>query len=65
MDELHRAVTSLVEQAVKAEADPALTFEQLRALAVSVRDGREPRPVTCRLSPSRRRSPRLTEPWFC
>jgi radical SAM superfamily enzyme YgiQ (UPF0313 family) len=65
MDGLHSAVTLLVEKAAKTAADPALTFEQLRALAAAVRDGREPPAVTCRLSPTRRRSPRLTEPWFC
>ena len=65
MDELHRTVTLLVEKAAKADADPALTFEHIRALAAAVRDGREPTAVTCRLSPTRSRSPRLTEPWFC
>jgi hypothetical protein len=65
MDELHRAVSSLVEKAAKTDADPALTFEQLRALAAAVRDGREPAAVTCRLPLTRSRSPRLTEPWFC
>jgi radical SAM superfamily enzyme YgiQ (UPF0313 family) len=65
MDALHRAVTLLVEKAAKTDADPALTFEQLRALAAAVRDGREPTAVTCNLAPTRRRSPRLTEPWFC
>jgi hypothetical protein len=65
MDELHRAAMSLVEKAAKTDADPALTFEQLRALAVAVRDGREPAAVTSHLPLTRRRSPRLTEPWFC
>jgi radical SAM superfamily enzyme YgiQ (UPF0313 family) len=65
MDELHRAVTSLVEKVAKTDVDPALTFEHIRELATAVRDGREPRAVTCSLSPTRRRSPRLTEPWFC
>jgi radical SAM superfamily enzyme YgiQ (UPF0313 family) len=65
MDELHRAVSSLVEKAAKTDADPALTFEQVRELASAVRDRREPTAVTCRLSPTRSRSPRLTEPWFC
>jgi radical SAM superfamily enzyme YgiQ (UPF0313 family) len=65
MDELHRTATSLVEKAAKTDADPALTFEQLRALAVAVREGRKPADVTCRLPHTRRRSPRLTEPWFC
>jgi radical SAM superfamily enzyme YgiQ (UPF0313 family) len=65
MDELYRAVTLLVEKAAKTDADPALIFEHVRALAAAVRDGREPTAVTCSLSPGRRRSPRLTEPWFC
>jgi radical SAM superfamily enzyme YgiQ (UPF0313 family) len=65
MDELHRAATAMVEKAAKTEADPALTFEELRALALAVRDGREPAAVTCRAPSTRRRPPRLTEPWFC
>jgi hypothetical protein len=65
MDELHRAATSLVETAVKRAADPGLTFEQLRALALAIRDSREPAAATCRLPLTRKRSPRLTEPWFC
>jgi radical SAM superfamily enzyme YgiQ (UPF0313 family) len=65
MDELHRAATSQVERAAKTDADPALTFEQLRDLAIAVRDGREPAAVVCPLPLTRRRAPRLTEPWFC
>jgi hypothetical protein len=65
MDELHRAATLLVQRAAKTDADPALTFEQLRALAVAARDGRPPTAVTSRLPSARKRSPRLTEPWFC
>jgi hypothetical protein len=65
MDELHRAVTLLVEKAAKTDVDPALTFEHIRALASAARDGQEPTAVTCRLSPGRSRPPRLTEPWFC
>jgi radical SAM superfamily enzyme YgiQ (UPF0313 family) len=65
MDELHRAAALLVEKATKSDTDPALTFEQLRALALAIRDGREPAVATCRLPLTRRRSPRLTEPWFC
>jgi radical SAM superfamily enzyme YgiQ (UPF0313 family) len=65
MDELHRAATSLVETAVKRAADPGLTFEQLRALALAIRDSREPAAATCHLPLTRKRSPRLSEPWFC
>jgi radical SAM superfamily enzyme YgiQ (UPF0313 family) len=65
MDELHRAVTSLVERAAKADEDPALTFEHLRELAIAVREGREPAAVSSPLAHARRRAPRLTEPWFC
>jgi radical SAM superfamily enzyme YgiQ (UPF0313 family) len=65
MDELHRAVNIVVETAAKTDADPALTFEQLRALAAAVRDGREPAAVDSHILAKRSRPPRLTEPWFC
>jgi radical SAM superfamily enzyme YgiQ (UPF0313 family) len=65
MDELHQAVTQLVEAAAKADEDPSLTFQRVRALADAIRDGRQPAAVACHLSPRRSRPPRLTEPWFC
>jgi radical SAM superfamily enzyme YgiQ (UPF0313 family) len=65
MDALHRAVTQLVEAASKAEEDPALTFRRLQMLADASRYGREPEAVVDQVPPTRSRSPRLTEPWFC
>jgi len=65
MEALHHAVTVLVEESTKADEDPALTFERIRALAYATRDGREPASVTGEVAPGRSRPPRLTEPWFC
>jgi radical SAM superfamily enzyme YgiQ (UPF0313 family) len=65
MDELHRAATSLVAESAKADEDPAVTFERLRALAYAACDEREPAAAACDLPPQRSRPPRLTEPWFC
>jgi len=65
MEALHHAVTVLVEESTKADEDPALTFERIRALAYAARDGREPVSVRGEAAPGRNRPPRLTEPWFC
>jgi hypothetical protein len=65
MDDLHQAVTQLVEEATKADEDPALTFQRVRALADAARDGRQPSAVAGCLPLERSRPPRLTEPWFC
>jgi len=65
MDELHQAVTELVEEATKMDEDPAVTFQRIRALAATVRDGRPPTAASGHLPLDRRRPPRLTEPWFC
>jgi radical SAM superfamily enzyme YgiQ (UPF0313 family) len=64
MDELHRKVTSQVEQAVTALEDPAETFERIRELAYQTH-GDEIRVTGSRLPPLRIRPPRLTEAWFC
>jgi hypothetical protein len=65
MDALHRAVTQLVEEASKAEEDPALTFQRVQKLAYASHYGREPEVVVGQVSLRRSRPPRLTEPWFC
>jgi hypothetical protein len=64
MDDLHHAVNELVEEASRADEDPAITFDRVRALAYA-RDGRPAPAVSRVLPPGRRRPPRLTEPWFC
>ena len=65
MDELHRSVSELVEQAVGIDEDAALTFYKIRDLAYEARDGAEPRPGIPEIQTSRLRPPRLTEAWFC
>jgi hypothetical protein len=65
MDELHRKVTRLVEQAVSGNRDAAETFYQVRELAEAVRDGTAARRARPDILPSRARPPRLTEAWFC
>jgi len=65
MDMLQETVTAVVAEAVESGEDAAVTFDRVRRLA----DGAAevvPRPaVAARLTPGRRRPPRLTEPWFC
>ena len=65
MDELHRRVSALVEQAAGRNEDPAATFYTILELAYAVRgdavEGRLASPV----DPARLRPPRLTEAWFC
>jgi hypothetical protein len=65
MDHLQQAVSVMVQEATRAEEDPAVTFYRVRELAgtiagQAVEESR--RPERTRL---RSRPPRLTEPWFC
>ena len=64
MDELHREVTELVENAVASKEDAVATFYRIRDLAYAARGG-ESRARALSLSPLRVRPPRLTEAWFC
>jgi radical SAM superfamily enzyme YgiQ (UPF0313 family) len=61
MDRLQKEIAALVEQDVRAMADPALTFDRVWSIAV----GRKRNGVASRLAPDRERAPRLSEPWFC
>jgi len=65
MDDLHNAVSALVEEAAKENEDPGVTFYRVRGLADSVLGSRGRAPVSANLQPDRVRPPRLTEPWFC
>ena len=65
MDELHQAVSKVVEEATRADEDPAVTFDRVRALAYAVRGDRVPARSSPALRLGRSRPPRLTEPWFC
>lgn len=64
MDRLHRDVSGLVEQAEKAEEDPAVTFYRIKRLATGLLED-VPTAHQVIPSPQRRRVPRLTEAWFC
>jgi radical SAM superfamily enzyme YgiQ (UPF0313 family) len=63
MDTLQRTVSEVVAAAADRREDAALTFQAVRALADEMA-GLAARPASPRLS-TRRRAPRLTEPWFC
>jgi hypothetical protein len=65
MDELHRQVTWINEQAVRRNEDAAATFARICEAAYTMRgddDGIKPLP---QVVPLRLRPPRLTEAWFC
>ena len=63
MDELQRAVASLVEDAAARAEDPAVTFWRIRDTAEAAA-GCPPRSAPI-LPTGRPRAPRLSEPWFC
>ena len=65
MDELHRKVTRLVEQAATDNRDAAETFYRVRELASEARGDVGARPTPHNISALRLRPPRLTEAWFC
>ncbi|MFP5261037.1 MAG: CUAEP/CCAEP-tail radical SAM (seleno)protein [Blastocatellia bacterium] len=65
MDELHRQVSALVEQAARRDEDPAMTFYRVRQLAYQARGDRDSVPSMPDIAPLRARPPRLTEAWFC
>jgi radical SAM superfamily enzyme YgiQ (UPF0313 family) len=65
MDDLHRAVTALVEQAQQLQADPIETFFHIKALALAA-NGQE-MCVSCGIQGygTKKVLPHLTESWFC
>jgi hypothetical protein len=63
MDTLQRAVSQAVAVAADRREDTALTFHTVRGLADQAA-GLAARAAPTLVS-SRRRAPRLTEPWFC
>ncbi len=61
MDALHAEIGSIVERAAACDEDPCITFGHIRT-AARTRAGRcAPVPYV----PLNRRTPRLTESWFC
>ena len=65
LDELHKRVSALVEQAVSVNEDGALTFYRIRELAYEAQGDTIPRRRIPEIEPLRLRPPRLTESWFC
>ncbi len=65
MDALQLQASKLAEDAASAGEDPAETFARIRALGWSQGGTHHPPPMHPIETPSQRRPPRLTEPWFC
>jgi radical SAM superfamily enzyme YgiQ (UPF0313 family) len=63
MDSLQRRVAALVEQAASSKEDPLATAARVEALALAAAN--RPHQHVPAPAPGRRRSPRLTEAWFC
>jgi radical SAM superfamily enzyme YgiQ (UPF0313 family) len=65
MDELHREVTRIVEQAVGMGEDAAATFARILETAHRMRGDDEAIRHLPTVAPVHLRPPRLTEAWFC
>jgi radical SAM superfamily enzyme YgiQ (UPF0313 family) len=63
LDRLQREVTAVVAEAARSGEEPTATFGRIRALADAAA-GQPPRPAPAARPPARR-TPRLSEPWFC
>ena len=65
MDDLHRAISELVENAQRAQADPIETFFHIKSLALAAA-GRA-MCISCAINDygTRKVIPHLTETWFC
>lgn len=65
IDELHRRVSALVEQAAVRNDDAAETFYAILEMAHAVRGDALAGRLALPVDPARLRPPRLTEAWFC
>jgi radical SAM superfamily enzyme YgiQ (UPF0313 family) len=65
MDELHKRVSVIVEQAAGRDQDAAETFYNVLELARAVRGDTSSDRLAAQVDPARLRPPRLTEAWFC
>jgi hypothetical protein len=65
MDDLHHAVSMLVEKAQNVQADPIETFFHIKALALAAYG--QDMCVSCAIKGygTRKVLPHLTESWFC
>lgn len=66
MDQLHQAVSAIVETGVKNDGDPMIIFDRIRAIVdeISGHHATSSRPTRAS-RPGRLKPPRLTESWFC
>jgi len=64
MDQLHRDISSTVEEAAKAGEDPLATFSRLRTMTYRMA-GRDVTGTGPRRRLQQSRPPRMSEPWFC
>ncbi|HWZ18412.1 MAG TPA: CUAEP/CCAEP-tail radical SAM protein, partial [Ktedonobacteraceae bacterium] len=65
MDNLHQAVSKLVEDAQSVHADPIETFFHIKALALEANDQEMCAPCAIRDYGTGKILPHLTESWFC
>ena len=65
MDVLHREVCAVVEAAAQRGEEPAVTLERIRAAVNAVTGAAPPAASVSVRAATPRRSPRLTESWFC
>ncbi len=66
MDQLHQAVSTIVEASAREEEDAMVTFDRVRAIVDEVTGRRAKSSIRTRVSrPDRPKTPRLTESWFC
>ena len=65
MDELHKQVSAVVEQAANTNEDAAETFYKIRESAYASRGDEPPVGGALPIVLTRLRPPRLTEAWFC
>lgn len=63
MDELHKTVSTLVENDARADADALETFYRIWALAADMHSSRHT--PLCRSKGVHQPAPRITEAWFC
>ena len=65
IDELHKQVSAVVEQAAGRNEDPHETFHDILELAYAARGDAPLVRLQVPIDPLRLRPPRLTEAWFC
>jgi hypothetical protein len=65
MDTLQEAVMACVTRAAEGREDPAVTFDQVWALANEAAGAEVALDAAAQHATDRPRPPRLTEPWFC